>query len=860
MRRRVERLARSIQTYTTPRALITSAATLSLILTTYQFYKSFLAPKSSSDFVSDEDYIQSDKKDIGVQPKAMPKERENVWYKNEYQLSELNLSRKTLSSNSMSEDQIYSLVRSNVAHLRVWTGTNKGVDSVIFCLKGQYYTTNNHNIPTNIENLDMDLTYQSRKDGITNNIRIKINQKDIIRNYKKDLCYFKIKNLPPKKGVFEFLPLEPLEIRCKGFLVTRYRDGSIMKNVLNAITPLDHKVNLPEFNNALYKGIPGVPTKVGDCGSPMLVKTPLGYSLIGMHLLGDEEGIVSASSMILKSDFNIDDTIIDSEPKLSSESKEMVLGDLHKKSTFRYIESGSASVYGSFIGFRNTPKSRVENTPMSYFLSNKGYKIKFGKPCMGSWEPWRIAALDMVEPVTNIDTNILEICKKSFINDIMQNLPKEQLDLIEIYNDFTSINGAPGISYVDKINRNTSAGNPWKKSKKYFMESIPEQYGCQHPVKVDNEIMDRVNGIIDTYSQGKRVRPNFCAHLKDEPVSHKKVKLKKTRVFTGAPFDWTIVVRKFLLSSIRVIQNNRYIFEAAPGTVAQSYEWHEMYNYITKFGDNRIVAGDYKSFDKKMSPLFILAAFDILKSLCSASGNYDDISLRIIDGIAIDTAFPFVDFNGDLVEFYGSNPSGHPLTVIINSLVNSLYMRYVYYDMNPEKEVKSFKENVSLMTYGDDNIMSVNETVCWYNHSSIADAFAKMGIVYTMADKEAKSIPYVNISETSFLKRSWRYDSEVKAMMAQLDHESIEKMLMVWVKSKSISQEEQIIEVVTTAMMEYFYYGRKIYNEKMIILKELIIQLDLEDWILPKTFQSFDKLKESFWKNSERVGCLPSDI
>lgn len=179
--------------------------------------------------------------------------------------------------------------------------------------------------------------------------------------------------------------------------------------------------------------------------------------------------------------------------------------------------------------------------------------------------------------------------------------------------------------------------------------------------------------------QNQQFHPNFCAHLKDEPVSFKKAKVGKTRVFTGATMDWSLIVRKYLLSFTRLLQNERFAFEAAPGTIAQSLEWHELYEYIVKNGNDRIVAGDYKAFDKRMSPKEILAAFDIIIYFCQLSGNYSEEDIQIVRCIAEDTAFALVDFNGDLVQFYGSNPSGNPLTVILNSIVNSLRMRCLFH-------------------------------------------------------------------------------------------------------------------------------------------------------------------------------------
>jgi hypothetical protein len=370
------------------------------------------------------------------------------------------------------------------------------------------------------------------------------------------------------------------------------------------------------------------------------------------------------------------------------------------------------------------------------------------------------------------------------------------------------------------------------------------------PVEVDDEIMDRVDKIILSYKSNQQAHPNFCAHLKDEPVSFKKASVGKTRVFTGAPFDWTIVVRKYLLSFTRLLQNERLAFEAAPGTIAQSIEWQEMYDYIVKNGKDNIVAGDYQMFDKKMSPKEILLAFDIIIEFCKLSGNYTDEDIQIIRCIAEDTAFAVVDYNGDLIQLYGSNPSGNPLTVILNGIVNSLRMRYVYFMLNPDKTLTNFKEDVSLMTYGDDNIMSVRQRANWFNHTAISKCFASLGIGYTMADKEAESVPFINIDDASFLKRTWRYEENLGCMVAPLDHDSIEKMLMVWNRSKSVTEEAQGISVISTALREYFFYGKEIFNEKTIMFKQLIKDLKWDSWVEDSTFPTFEELCESFKRSS----------
>jgi len=717
--------------------------------------------------------------------------------------------------------------------------------------------TNNHNVPDFDDIIEAELIFNHKKDGLNQNVILTISNSQISRYDKKDLAIITIPNLPPRKDITQYFPKTFMNIKTNGFYLSRDKDGSLCRNNLSMIhISQNYNLAINNFEGDIWLSRSTMKTVLGDCGSIMIGETVKGYVILGIHVMGSTTSNNVGSICVTQDELqyfenkNSDINNIQAGAiELSAPGYQRSLIDLDKKSTVRFLTSGTAEVYGSFAGFRPTHKSAVQLTPMAKYLDKFDYKIKYGPPCMKGWEPWHIAIKDMVDPIMTFNNDIINKVTESYINDI----DSFNLDYSEImvYDDFTAINGAPGVAYIDKINRNSSAGNPWKKSKKFFMEAIEAQYGCSDPVKVDDNIMDRVDKIILNYHDGKRSSPNFCAHLKDEAVSFKKVKSKKTRVFTGATMDWTIVVRKYLLSTVRMIQKNRNIFEAAPGTIAQSTQWSDLYDHITKFGVDRIIAGDYKSFDKRMPPAFILAAFKILKNLCIKSGNFSADDLKVVDGIAQDTAFPLIDFNGDLIQFYGSNPSGHPLTVIINSIVNSLYMRYIYYELNPLNECQSFKSNVSLMTYGDDNIMSVSRDIDWYNHTTISNQFAENNIVYTMADKEAESIPFIHIHDASFLKRTWRYCEEVGAHLAPLDHDSIEKMLMIWVRSKSISQEEQIIAVITSAVREYFFYDRVIFESKRELLFNLVKELDIYDWVQDSTFPTWEFLVSEFKRNSQ---------
>jgi len=523
--------------------------------------------------------------------------------------------------------------------------------------------------------------------------------------------------------------------------------------------------------------------------------------------------------------------------------------ELHHRSMVRYMERGQANLYGTFAGFRNKPKSRVCKTPLQEeFLKHYGVEVGYDKPAMRGWEPWSKNVVEMVKPCYTYDRTILKQAADGFFRDIIRDLPTDWKQQLVVLSDRAAVNGIPGVMYIDGMNFNSSMGFPWNSSKRGYIHPDPDE---KRPdaVDFDEEFWERVRDIEDKYAQGGRAFPVFMGHLKDEATPLKKCQIKKTRVFTGAPSDWSVVVRKNLLSFIRLLQKNKQVFEAGPGLVCQSTEWTEMYHYLVHFGKNRIVAGDYGKFDKHMTSDFILEAYKLIARLYKEAGHSEEV-LRTIMGIGTDTAFPLCNINADLIEFFGTNPSGHPLTVIVNSIVNALYMRYVYIQLSPNHECLSFKQHVHLMTYGDDNIMGVSERAPWFNHTAIQAALAKIGVEYTMADKEAETVPFISIDDCQFLKRTWRFEKELNAYLCPLDEQSIIKSLTVWLPSRSIDEYKQMVAVMSSACSEYFFYGREKFERERTFLMGLASEVPYSFYVAESTFPTWGELVERFHRAS----------
>nr|UNY42041.1 MAG: polyprotein [Picornavirales sp.] len=812
--------------------------------------------------------LQGDAAERGSAPEPKGDKQENVWYKDHFECTPFDVTPAGLSRASWSlEDTIKYISPNMIAYtVRARTETTmKEKYGRAVCIGGHTYMFNNHCVP--FETFELEVIFQSKKDGVTTNFTTLVTPGQMQRYPEKDLLFIQLPSIPPKKDIRDFFSKNSFEGRFDGAYVARSHDGSLKLNNFKAprLNP-EFTFEEPSKNvlikHKVWEGIVDQPTILGDCGSLLLVKTAMGPMILGIHVLGGLSPKAIALSVTEDLLRSLGTTIFsDSVPNLQVGDYSRTLVELNKKATVRYIENGTLMVYGSLSGFRGKMKSRVTKTYMHSVALRDGYACNTGAPLMNSYIPWRKALLDMTRPVSHIDLTLLSHCAESYTADVLSKLTKDDLNELKVYDLNTAINGCPGLAYVDKMPRNTSAGFPFQKSKKFFLEAMEPFGGYSHPVKVTKEIENEMDSIIKNYESNRVYCPVFTASLKDEPTSFKKIEEGKTRVFCGAPMPWSLVVRMYFLSIIRLIQKNRFLFEAGPGTIAQSKEWDELYKHITQFGLARIVAGDYGKFDKRMPASVILAAFDILRAILQKAG-WTDKDLCVIMGISYDVAFPTINFHGELLRCYGTNPSGHPLTVIINGIANSLYVRYCYATLHPDRHCLDFKANIALMTYGDDMIMGVNPTCHWIDHTKMQKVLADIDIEFTMAEKTAASVPFIHIDEATFLRRSWRYEPELDSYVCPIEHASIEKMLTMCVESKTISKQLQAVAVLETACREYFWYGRSVFEKKRSLFNSWIEELDLScysDRPLPLWSQLVSEFKQNsqLRDNAHDGACVP---
>jgi len=791
-------------------------------------------------------------------PKPIGEEKSNVWYNADIPLSSLFISNK---SKCEAGPNITDKVSTNIINITITNSSGSLTKVRALGVQSDIYVTTAHAFKkAGNENISIEVV-STRISSVDSNTTFVLNRRDFI--IKDDIMLFRLRGSSSCKNILQYFPISD-KFRWTGhglLLIRSHNDGTPSHTNLKNLIWESSVISNYHVTGPTYTSL--VTLASGTCGSPILVDTTgKGDNVIvGIHCAGPQNTAYTdefkPTSGVKGFSHSLSQEILISMIKqlspfrplsqnsrtLGSLTKNDLLKPLHKKSPLNFIEDGTCKVYGSLNVPRAHSKSAVTAHLCRDWFLQHGYEVKNFKPNLNSYVPWRQALLDSTDPVRNIDMVVLDGVTENFLIDILERVDTDELkSMVHPIPLSHAINGTQGVAFIDSVPRSTSAGYPWNHTKTKLAVELPPDEEHQDPITYNSEVLSRVEEIESLYKKGLRASPIFTAHLKDEPVTQSKVDSGKVRIFSGTPLDFTLVVRKQMMGFIRFLQRNRDAFEACPGLIAQSREWHDMYIKLTKFGTKRCIAGDFKAFDKRMACEFMQAAFQIIYWICELSENHSVSDLKIIKGFATDTCNAFTNFNGDLIEFFGSNPSGHPLTVIINSLVNSLYMRYAYAILVPE-DPQSFVSNVVLRTYGDDNVMNSNSDA--FNHTSIAKVLGDIGIVYTMADKAAKSVPFIDIKDVTFLKRRWRFDSDVGQFMAELEHDSINKMLTTWVQSRSVSPQEQALSTIETACREYFYYGKETFNEKRALLSQAIVDNDLS-FLMKNPLPTWDELLESY--------------
>lgn len=589
-------------------------------------------------------------------------------------------------------------------------------------------------------------------------------------------------------------------------------------------------------------------TEKGDCGSILLALSPQGPVLVGLHMWLQVELSTQRSLSYNLCGKQFDD-LISGNDAFMGQNQEKVgkLTPLHTRSPIQYLEDlGGMMVLGSFDGFRQQPKSHVTETIGAPFLRERGFVDTHGPPVMAG----RAVKFRHLKKFCAMNASVPE-GRAEFAKAVMvEHVLKFQKPDWKAYmlSQKDAINGVPGVRFIDRLPMQTSCGFPYKTPKhKKLLPGVKGDWTSE--LEADPDIQADVDHILENWAAGRRACPVFSASLKDEPRKFSKIEEKKTRVFYPGPVSLIVCQRMIFTWFVRLVQTNPKVFGQAPGMDATGAQWDELYKWMNR-GDDWI-AGDYADFDLDLIIQFLRMTYVFIAELGQHLGASPE-HVQMMRAAAEDLVNPLVDYFGDLVMGVGKNPSGHALTVIINGCVNMFYLIHCWIELHPDSSKAAsrseyiaiglkFFEHVRAMTYGDDNIMNVVEAR-WYNHTSISNLLCSLNVTYTMADKDAESVPYIKGCEITFLKRWFRYEDEVEGYVAPLEETSIYKALMITIPSKVVSKEKAYADCINSQNEAMWHHGRDRFESFRKLLLELIDYCDLAEYF-PRGLLGWDELR-----------------
>jgi hypothetical protein len=769
-------------------------------------------------------------------------------------------------------DHISTSVYKNLANIRIGGQVSNGLflDTNLLLLP-------HHTKPDHVVSLD--ITMKSANNLCGQNFSCKISPTDCQQLHSNsDLMVVYVACSGSFKSLLKFLPksisTRPICTRMlwKDNNGERFESKTMYKTFDNVKTDRAHFRNGAYYNmtNASFGGL---------CCATHIFDNSRNSYISGFHLAGArvDNGLNAAELITRDMITTARDTLAlrpsitfgSSAGKMRTDSYGIdytPVQEIPKSSPLRFQESGQVSHFGTISQFKVRPKSSVITSPLSTIIAEEcDVPQQWGPPanCRRSddrirdWEPYQ----KYIAGAGNAYQEFPEVVLSKAIKDYTKQLDrmcdtsfgKELLSRVRVLGEVETVSGVDGMKFVDAMKPNTSMGFPVNKSKKeWIIDLDPEEHDHSCPRTLDANTLELAAEARECYLKGERHYPVFKACTKDEPT---KLTKRKVRVFQAAPVALQYNIRKYFLSICHFLSSAPLATECAVGINSQGPAWTELNEHITKFGKERIVAGDFKAYDQHMSARMIFSAFKIFEHIAAKAG-YSKEDLKIMRGIATDVAYPVVNLNGELIQLFGSNPSGQNLTVYVNSIVNSLYQRCVFYVIYPKFE-GNFESAVALTTYGDDNKMGVSKDFPDYNHTRMQKVYAAQGIEYTMAEKEAESVPYISNIDADFLKRKSRFvphysyvdscgDRHNGMYMAMLDEMSIFKSLHCNLASKDFIPECIAAQCLDAAMHELFFHGRETFKRRHSQLKRVVQRSGISDIIPDKFFLGYDA-REQIW-------------
>jgi hypothetical protein len=355
------------------------------------------------------------------------------------------------------------------------------------------------------------------------------------------------------------------------------------------------------------------------------------------------------------------------------------------------------------------------------------------------------------------------------------------------------------------VNRKTSPGYPYclnnpGRGKSAWLGTGDEKF-------IDSDLQTTLDELETRVQNGKRSQSMFLASLKDERRPIAKVDAGKTRVFAAASMPFVILVRKYFGAFSGFVMQKRIDNEIGVGTNPYSKEWHKTATALSSKGRN-VFAGDFSNFDGSLRQDLLWQVYEVMESFYEGATAVERRAREVLFDELCNCDIVVRD---RVVRLSHSQPSGNPLTVIINSIFNQIVMRIAFYHLAQVNQMThvGFTSAVSLQCYGDDNVLNVADWAEWYNQQSVSEALALIGLDYTDEAKTGELCTFKTLQDVRYLKRAFVTRPVTGWVEGPLPLENVINMTN-WVRGKDTYN--ATLENIRAATLELALFPPQIFN------------------------------------------------